>query len=236
MNDCVLTRSSIMADVFAFNLPRSTTKHPSAFRDFVTVTLKPFTDEVLHQKELSPEVFRLAILSHIPYSDILKEQYVQDFQLLHGVELVLLPRISTISPSAHRPLRLAVFDLDSTLIEQEVIDELAATIGAGEAVAAITERAMRGELDFAASLEARVRLLEGVRADVWETLKQRITFAEGARELCRALKRLGVKMAVFSGGFMPIAEWVKGELGLDRAVANQVRHLDSMKFTVHFVH
>lgn len=84
---------------------------------------------------------------------------------------------------------------------------------------------MAGELDFAASLTERVALLKGVRADVWQELKGKVTFARGARELCRALKRVGVKMAVLSGGFQPMAEWVKGELGLDWAYANHVRRM-----------
>ena len=88
----------------------------------------------------------------------------------------------------------------------------------------ITERAMNGELDFAASLKERVGLLKGVPADVFDKLKSVITIAKGARELCRALKALGFKMAVLSGGFQPLAEWLAGQLGLDYAVANHVRH------------
>ena len=81
---------------------------------------------------------------------------------------------------------------------------------------------MAGELDFAASLTERVALLKGVKTDVWKDLKGVITFSNGARELCRALKKLGVKMAVLSGGFQPMAEWAKEELGLDYAYANHV--------------
>src|SRR5690348_8064327 len=82
---------------------------------------------------------------------------------------------------------------------------------------------MSGELDFAASLKSRVSLLKGVPADVFEKLKSIITISPGARELCRALKRLGFKMAVLSGGFQPLAEWLASELGLDYAFANHVR-------------
>lgn len=91
---------------------------------------------------------------------------------------------------------------------------------------------MNGELDFSASLEARVKLLRGVPADVFEHLKSRITIAPGARDLCRALKRLGLKLAVLSGGFQPLADWLAGELGLDYAVANHVRlytHIHAFK-------
>lgn len=82
---------------------------------------------------------------------------------------------------------------------------------------------MNGELDFAEALKARVALLKGVPADVFERLKPTIIITPGARELCQALKRLGFKMAVLSGGFAPLAEWLAGELGLDYAYANHVR-------------
>ena len=122
--------------------------------------------------------------------------------------------------------------MDSTLIEQEVIDELARTIGIEAEVSAITARAMNGEMDFAASLRARVGLLKGVRADVWEGLKGVVTVAEGAAELCRGLKRVGCTMAVVSGGFAPMAEWVGGRLGLDVVVANHVCRVFFFRFRV----
>lgn len=79
---------------------------------------------------------------------------------------------------------------------------------------------MNGELNFNESLQKRVGLLKGIPATVFESLKPDIRFTPGAHSLCRALKKLGVKMAVLSGGFMPLALWVKGELGLDYAYAN----------------
>lgn len=87
---------------------------------------------------------------------------------------------------------------------------------------AITSRAMNGELDFTASLRHRVALLKGAPADIFEKVKSAITITPGARELCRALKRLGYKTAVLSGGFAPLAQWLAGELGLDYAFANHV--------------
>ncbi|PQE06145.1 phosphoserine phosphatase protein [Rutstroemia sp. NJR-2017a BBW] len=92
--------------------------------------------------------------------------------------------------------------MDSTLIEQEVIDLIAASIGVEDAVSAITERAMNGELDFSASLRERAKLLKG------------------APELVRALKRMGVKTAVLSGGFISLTQWLADHLGIDYAVAN----------------
>lgn len=81
---------------------------------------------------------------------------------------------------------------------------------------------MNGELDFADSLKERVTLLKGVPADVFEKLKSVLKISPGARELCLSLKALGYKMAVLSGGFQPLAEWLAGELGLDYAFANHV--------------
>ncbi|KAJ1780438.1 Phosphoserine phosphatase [Coemansia sp. RSA 2523] len=121
-----------------------------------------------------------------------------------------------------RQKRLVVFDMDSTLIQQEVIDEIARATGIEEQVAAITERAMQGEMDFGESLAARVALLAGTPVSVLEGVKQRLVFTEGAHYLCRALKSAGFKLAVISGGFLPLAKHVKTELGLDYAFANQL--------------
>ncbi|KAK4539845.1 hypothetical protein LTR36_010306 [Oleoguttula mirabilis] len=139
----------------------------------------------------------------------------------HQVEVVMQPGKLY---SLHKKPGLAVFDMDSTLIQQEVIDELARAVGLYDQVAAITEAAMRGEApytDFEASLRARVALLKGVRTSIWAELKAgTITFTPGARELVRVLKRLGWKTAVLSGGFTPLANWVKETLRLDYAYAN----------------
>ncbi|KAF1936493.1 phosphoserine phosphatase serb [Clathrospora elynae] len=118
--------------------------------------------------------------------------------------------------------RLAVFDMDSTLIQQEVIDEIASLIGVDKEVSAITAAAMNGELDFEASLRARCKLLKGVPSSVFETLKPRITLNEGVKELVTALKRLGFKTAVLSGGFTPLTGWMGQQLGLDYAFANHL--------------
>lgn len=126
----------------------------------------------------------------------------------------------------HREPGLAVFDMDSTLIQQEVIDELARAVGLYDKVAAITEAAMRGEApytDFEASLRARVGLLKGVPMSIWKDLREGvITFTPGAKDLVKVLKGLGWKTAVLSGGFTPLALWVKETLGLDYAYANHL--------------
>lgn len=125
----------------------------------------------------------------------------------------------------HYP-RLVVFDMDSTLINQECIDLLASYAGVEAEVSEITRRAMNGELDFTASLAARVKLLTGLPETVFEEVRKRITFAEGARELCRALKRMGCKMAVISGGFVPLASYVQAELGIDFMWSNNLEVVD----------
>lgn len=142
--------------------------------------------------------------------------------------LDLLPPLITLDPTTHQPpcprFKLAVFDMDSTLIDQEVIDELARSIGLVSAVSAITARAMNGEIDFSQSLIQRVALLKGVRSNIWDSLRTdgSITIANGARELISGLKTMGVKTAVVSGGFLPMASWLKEQLGLDYAFANHL--------------
>ncbi|KAL2913428.1 Phosphoserine phosphatase [Polyrhizophydium stewartii] len=119
-----------------------------------------------------------------------------------------------------RHKRLFVFDMDSTLIQQEVIDQIAAHAGVGDRVSRITESAMRGEIDFTESLRRRVALLKSLPASTLDVVREIITFSPGAKDLCRALKRLGCKMAVVSGGFIPLAKYVQATLGLDFAHAN----------------
>jgi len=145
----------------------------------------------------------------------------------HNIEIVLQPQALYV---AHRTPGLAVFDMDSTLIQQEVIDELARAVGRYAQVSAITEAAMRGEApytDFEASLRARVGHLAGVPVSIWQHLRAGIiSFTPGARELIRVLRKLGWKTAVLSGGFTPLAEWVRQELGLDYCYANHLVEMD----------
>ena len=121
-----------------------------------------------------------------------------------------------------RNRRLVCFDMDSTLIEHEVIDELAMAAGVGEEVAAITERAMQGELDFTQSFEARVALLKGLDASVLESIAQSLKLTEGAEHLMHTLKALGYKTAILSGGFNYFGEFLQRKLGIDYVFANQL--------------
>ena len=119
-----------------------------------------------------------------------------------------------------RNRRLVCFDMDSTLIEHEVIDELAKAAGVGEQVAEITERAMQGELDFIQSFEARVALLKGLDASVLESIAQSLKLTEGAEHLMHTLKALGYKTAILSGGFTYFGEYLQRKLGIDYVHAN----------------
>ena len=127
---------------------------------------------------------------------------------------------------ARRAKRIVLLDMDSTLIQQEVIDLLAAKCGVGEKVAAITESAMRGELDFTASLNARVKLLAGADIDILESVKSGITLTPGARTLIRTLHKLGHKVGVVSGGFLDVIEPLLQELKIDFYRANKLEILD----------
>ena len=121
-----------------------------------------------------------------------------------------------------RNRRLVVFDMDSTLIEAEVIDELAKEAGVGEQVAEITEQAMRGEIDFTESFARRVGLLEGLSEEVLEKVAARLKMTEGAERLIGTLKSLGYKTAILSGGFTYFAHGLQKKLGIDYVYANEL--------------
>jgi len=121
-----------------------------------------------------------------------------------------------------RNRRLVVFDMDSTLIEAEVIDELAKEAGVGEKVAAITEQAMRGEIDFTESFARRVGLLEGLDESVLAEVAVRLKMTEGAERLISTLKSLGYKTAILSGGFTYFAKGLQNKLGIDYVYANEL--------------
>jgi phosphoserine phosphatase len=125
-----------------------------------------------------------------------------------------------------RAKRLVVMDVDSTLIQGEVIEMLAEHAGCAGEVARITEQAMRGELDFATSLRSRVALLEGLDAAVLDTVREAVVLAPGARTLVRTLKRLDYRFAVVSGGFTHVVDGIVADLGIDYAAANTLEIVD----------
>ncbi len=119
-----------------------------------------------------------------------------------------------------RAKRIVLLDMDSTLIQQEVIDLIGSRYGVGDQVAAITDSAMRGELDFVSSLSARVALLTGADVAILDEVKAEITLTPGARTLIRILHRLGHKVGVVSGGFLNVIEPLLKELNIDFYRAN----------------
>jgi phosphoserine phosphatase len=121
-----------------------------------------------------------------------------------------------------RNRQLVVFDMDSTLIDAEVIDELAIEAGVGEQVAAITEAAMQGEIDFKQSFSQRMALLEGLSENVLEAVAARLRLNEGAEHLIKTLKQLGFKTAIVSGGFTFFARYLQRILGVDYVYANEL--------------
>jgi phosphoserine phosphatase len=127
---------------------------------------------------------------------------------------------------ARQGTHLMVMDVDSTLIQDEVIELLAAQAGAHERVAEITERAMRGELDFAASLRERVALLAGLHVDVIDVVRQQVRLTPGARTLVRTLQRLGYHLALVSGGFLEVVQPLADDLGIRHVAANRLEVMD----------
>ncbi|OYX58748.1 MAG: phosphoserine phosphatase SerB [Micrococcales bacterium 32-70-13] len=125
---------------------------------------------------------------------------------------------------------LVVLDADSTLIEQEAIELLADEAGSRERVAAITERAMAGELDFAASLAERVAIFAGLESSAVERVAPRITLTAGARELVAGVHAAGGRVAVVSGGFHELLDPIAADLGLDAHRANRLAAADG-RFT-----
>jgi phosphoserine phosphatase len=130
------------------------------------------------------------------------------------------------SGATARPARLLVMDVDSTLIAQEVIELLADHAGTRAQVAAVTERAMRGEIDFAASLRERVATLEGVPVEAFADVRSRATFTAGARELVAEARRRGWEVGLVSGGFEEVVAPLAAELGITLYRANRLEVAD----------
>ncbi len=127
-----------------------------------------------------------------------------------------------------RGMRLVVMDVDSTLVQGEVIEMVAAHAGCEDEVARITEAAMRGEIDFERSLRERVALLEGVEAKALDEVYDALTLAPGARTMVRVLRRLGYRFAIVSGGFSQITDRLAAELGIHFARANELEIVDGV--------
>lgn len=161
-----------------------------------------------------------------------KEQMKADFLKL-AAELQV--DISFQEDSMYRRMRrLICFDMDSTLIETEVIDELAMRAGVGDEVKAITESAMRGEIDFTTSFRKRCALLKGLDVSVMQEIAENLPITEGADRLMRILKKVGFKIAILSGGFTYFGNYLKQKFGIDYVYANELEVEDG-KLTGRYV-
>ncbi|GAA2144311.1 hypothetical protein GCM10009825_35670 [Arthrobacter humicola] len=140
---------------------------------------------------------------------------------IDGVDTALVP-----AELRNAPRKFLIMDVDSTLIQQEVIELLAAYAGKREEVTAVTEAAMRGELDFAQSLHARVAVLAGLPADVVEKVRAEVKLTDGAAELVAAFQAAGHAVAVVSGGFNQILRPIAEDLGLHYWIANELEIVD----------
>jgi len=134
-----------------------------------------------------------------------------------------------------RMRRLICFDMDSTLIQTECIDELAERAGVGAEVRAITESAMRGEIDFKESFTRRVSLLKGLDVSVMQDIAEHLPITEGVDRLMSVLKRCGYKIAILSGGFTFFGEYLQRRYGIDYVYANELEIDDDGKLTGHYV-
>jgi phosphoserine phosphatase len=166
----------------------------------------PVTAIDLHVSGVDPDVLRTLLAAEAA---------------IQGVDVAVQP-----ANLLRRGMRLIVLDVDSTLIQGEVIEMLAAHAGFEEEVATITEAAMRGELDFEQSLRARVRLLEGLDASVLDQVYEDIVITPGARTMVRTLRRLGYRFAIVSGGFSQITDRLADDLGIHYARANELEIVD----------
>ena len=167
-------------------------------------------------------VLRIDYLVEEGGSRAVREELLSKARLLGLATTVFSTREARIGGEA------ILFDMDSTFINQEVIDEVAALAGVGEQVSAITDRAMKGELDFKASLIERVRLLKGQSEDLLARVQEKITLTSGAREFVEAAHARGARVGVVSGGFHDVIDEVLAPLGIDLIVANRFEIVDGI--------
>ena len=201
------------------------TTQPFAKRSFIDVQvfrylLVPVTDTLMHpaKKTAAAHIIDDQLTTRLRHE--LMEDY-KNSQTVIGSEHLDVVDCHILSVGHMlRTHKLACFDMDSTLIEQEVIVELAKTAGIGEQVAAITEAAMRGEMDFDESFAQRVALLKGISTDVLDDICSRLTLSTGALTTISALKVLGYHTVLVSGGFTYFARYIAEQLGIDEVHAN----------------
>ncbi|QCE43087.1 phosphoserine phosphatase SerB [Psychroserpens sp. NJDZ02] len=155
-----------------------------------------------------------------------KSEFTEKFmQISHNLDVDIAFQEDNIY---RRNRRLVCFDMDSTLIQAEVIDKLAELAGVGDEVKAITESAMQGEIDFNESFKQRMKLLKGLSEDVLHDVAINLPITKGARRLIDTLKKYGFKTAILSGGFTYFGHYLQKELGMDYVYANQLEIKDGV--------
>ena len=213
------------------------TTQPFAKRSFVDVQvfrylLVPVTDTLMHpaKKTAAAHIIDDQLTTRLRHD--LAEDYKNSQSAISSEHLDVVDCHILSLGHMLRTHKLACFDMDSTLIEQEVIVELAKTAGIGEQVEAITEAAMRGEMDFDESFAQRVALLKGIPTSVLDDICSRLTLSTGARTTISALKALGYHTVLVSGGFTYFARYIAEQLGIDEVHANAL-DIDDGEVTGH---
>ena len=213
------------------------TTQPFAKRSFVDVQvfrylLVPVTDTLMHpaKKTAAAHIIDDQLTTRLRHD--LAEDYKNSQSAISSEHLDVVDCHILSLGHMLRTHKLACFDMDSTLIEQEVIVELAKTAGIGEQVEAITEAAMRGEMDFDESFAQRVALLKGIPTSVLDDICSRLTLSIGARTTISALKALGYHTVLVSGGFTYFARYIAEQLGIDEVHANAL-DIDEGEVTGH---
>ena len=201
------------------------TTQPFAKHSFIDVQvfrylLVPVTDTLMHpaKKTAAAHIIDDQLTTRLRHD--LAEDYKNSQSAIAGDHLDVVDCHILSLGHMLRTHKLACFDMDSTLIEQEVIVELAKTAGIGEQVETITEAAMRGEMDFDESFAQRVALLKGIPTSVLDDICSRLTLSTGARTTISALKALGYHTVLVSGGFTYFARYIAEQLGIDEVHAN----------------
>lgn len=199
------------------------------YADFISDVAKCLADNdinILRIDNVRPPNFKAleimtTVPAHLDYA-LLKEKLLK-ISTTHQVDVAFLK-----DNIFRRSKRLIVFDMDSTLIQTEVIDEMADAMGVGEEVRAITHKAMNGEMDFDESLRQRVAKLKGLSLVQMQEILEGLPFTKGAEDFVRTVKNLGYKVALISGGFSFFANALKEKLDLDYAFANDLKVINGL--------
>ena len=197
------------------------------YLDFVSSHIEKSTNEQVHYRELS---YRKAYEWELPSNkyDSKLEKIMSDFQSNYGIDC------NFIKITEKRKKKLLIADMDSTIIKEESLDELARQIGKEKEVSFITNEAMNGRIEFKKALEDRVAILKGNSTDILENLKKNININDGARELVKTMNMNGSITVLVSGGFTFLTEYLKELLGFKHTHANtlQIIQKEFQKFEI----